>query len=289
MKKSMEISKKLLLKVNNIFFYSIVNPSLRDEIGIKAVSGLNRDRGWYVWLHQYPGAYDLFTIKGNDENSVNFFLKYYPTLDEPLFDVHSSLEKDARKQFLFEKGVPKEDVRDNQLMDLFTIGRLDVHWEDHLIWLHLVTPLSAREPDQPKKPDCQLAYLFYQIMIRSICLFTKTPPSIVLSRKSSLMNWNSGSSASGPDDEDETIINQFSCAVFPDLPENNRKEEIKQLCNSLDIDLEIEPQEPAQDRWQIEYIEGKTSEKPVFSDLLDEMWWTLPVKGEQILSKEFFI
>lgn len=287
MRVRMNIEKNTLFKINNIFFYSIINPAVRDEIGFKSISGLSKDRGWYIWLNQSAGVYDLFTLACENKNCANFLLKYYPSVSESIYELYSDQEKSLRNQYPFDKGVPKQDVRDEKLVEYFNIGHLDLLWEDHLIWLHLAMPDNNNQNEGSTVPLLQLSYTLYSHLIRAICYFTKNPPSLVLMRKSYIPQLTNTS--------DELIqepkpiaIRQFTCALLPNV--KDKDSEIAELCHSMGINNTHNGEESlGNEPWQPLYIEDQTKTLPAFSHLLDEMWWKLPAKAEAILTKELAI
>lgn len=283
----MNISKSALFKVNNIFFYSIINPAVRDEIGFKSISGLSKDRGWYVWLNQSAGVYDLFTLGCENENCASFLIKYYPSIDESIYNLYDDQEKTLRNQYPFDQGVPKQDIRDEKLVDFFNIGHLDLLWEDQLVWLHLAVPDNGNRIGKSTVPLLQLSYNLYTHIIRAICLFTKTPPSLVLMRKTYVPQFSDTSDVT-MQESNPTTVRQFTCAILPNAADKDS--EIAELYNSIGIENTSHlDRSMGNDSWQPLYIEEQTKKLPTFSHLLDEMWWKLPAKADTILSKELVI
>lgn len=273
----MNISKTTLGKLHNIFFYTIINPEIRDEIGYKMLSGMDKDQGWYIWLHQLPGVFDMFTLQGEIENSASFLLKYYPSPEEPGFQAYSEQEKKLRNQLLFEKGAPKQDVRENVLADHFIIGQLDVLWEKHLIWLHLIVPETQEGIGGSGIPYLSLSYSLYRHLLRSICFFTKTPPSLILTRKLEPEN-------ASP----RAAVRQFSCALLPDVEDHEG--EIADLCANLGVAGTGLDRKPAGGvPWRPLYIDSAEAQIPASSFLLDEQWWTLPAKAVEVLDPELVV
>lgn len=283
----MTIEKNTLFKLSNIFFYSIINPTIRDEIGFNSISGLSKDRGWYVWLNQSAGVYDLFTLACENENCANFLLKYYPSLNEPIYKLYNDQEKSLRNQYPFDKGVPKQDVRDEKLVEFFNIGHLDLLWEDHLIWMHLLAPDNESSNGTSNVPLLQLSHNLYTHLIRAICLFTKTPPSLVLMRKAHITQLTDTSTEIMRESR-SMAVRQFTCALLPNV--EDKDSEIAGLCSSIGINTpHNRGNSLGNESWKPLYIEDHKKTLPSFSHLLDEMWWKLPAKADAILTKELAI
>lgn len=280
----MDTSKSTLFKLNNIFFYSIINPTIRDKIGFRSISGLSRDRGWYVWLYQSTGVHDLFTLSWENENSAKYITKYYPSPDEPIFPMYSDQERILRSQYLFERGVPKQDIRDNEMADFFITGQLDILWEDHLIWLHLITVENDSENEKLKVPRLQLSHNLYTHLIRAICFFTKTAPSLALTRKINIPQ-QLGDSVSPLLETEPTTARQFTCVLLPDVLD--KCNEIAGLCASIGVSqVNYDMKSLGGELWEPLYVENHNKTLPEFSPLLDKMWWELPLQAMDILPEE---
>jgi hypothetical protein len=248
---------------------------------------LSKDRGWFVWLNQSAGAYDLFTLGCDNENCASFLLKYYPSENESIFNLYNDQEKNLRNQYPFDQGVPKQDIRDEKLVDYFNIGHLDLLWEDQLVWLHLAVPDNGNRMGKSTVPLLQLSYNLYTHIIRAICLFTKTSPSLVLMRKTYVPQF-SDTSDETLRESNPTTVRQLPCALLPNAVD--KENEIADLCNSIGIENTPNADKSmGNEPWQPLYIENNTKNLPVFSHLLDEMWWKLPAKADSILTKELAI
>lgn len=111
--------------------------------------------GWYIWLHNCPGVYELQLLEWktvNEKESSSFLLKYYPSLEEEAFDRLSFKEQVTRLSEYFDntpikkvftkncpcsslstnhqqsqpliKGIPRWFHRKNINSTLFTIGEI---------------------------------------------------------------------------------------------------------------------------------------------------------------------
>ncbi len=110
--------------------------------------------GWYLWLHEHPGCYELSLLDGqsNDADQVSrFLIRYYPEPTDPVFDQLAIAEQVVRLSELFDdspirpvegsecacshgchhdhtheriKGIPRLADRARMNRSLFSIGEL---------------------------------------------------------------------------------------------------------------------------------------------------------------------
>jgi len=273
----MEKNRDILFKLNNIFFYSLVNDSVRDEIGIRMLSGLARYRGWYVWLNQSAGVYDLYTLAGAPENAASFAIKYYPAPEEPFFEDYSAEEKAFRTQLPFELGAPQQDQRENELAEHFVTGQMDIMWSDETIALNLNALEDNRADGQRGAPLAQLSHTFYSIFLRAVCLFTKTAPSIALTR--------AATASLGGSTGVLTTMRQFMTVLLPDAAD--KPAAAADICGAVGVNGAAAP--GPEGLWQALYIEDSRRPEPPSAEYLDPLWWTLPAKSADILPGELYI
>jgi len=262
----MDTVKSIYFKLRNIFVYSFVHAKLREKIGFRFISYLTKTQGWFLWLAGSEGVYDLFTLPGDDDNSANFLIKYYPSTTEEIFKALPEREQELRTTYTFKEGAPLWEDRENDLVDHFIIGRLDILWEDAAIWVNLSVPRD----DTSKMPKAQLSHDLYKSILRALCIFNKAAPSMVLSR--------TASDGSLQADDILTIL----------LPGEGDK--VAQLAEIREI-LGVSSQASAavEGSWQPVYLANVESPSGEGSPLLDKSWWSLPDESADILPEELHI
>jgi hypothetical protein len=266
----METIKNIYFKMRNIMFYSFVNPAVREEIGIRLVSGITQNQGWFLWMNDSDGVYDLYSLPGEHDNSANYLIKYYPSLDEEVFESYSDKEKKLRKEMLFEAGVPKYGVRESILAEHFIVGYLDVLWEDEAIWLHLTVNEENSEDGKSKVPVTQLSHTFFSRLLRGMCFLTKTAPSIILT-KSNLTPTGT--------------VSQFVNILIPNTEDKSSL--ISEICTTVGVNHNgFVNAAVVGEPWKPLFIEDKDNLMPVPSDFIDEKWWEMSSKGAAVLPEE---
>ncbi len=277
----MDKNNKILSKINNIILYSIFNEKIRDQIGFRMVSGLTKNRGWYFWLHNFSGVFDLFSLPSQLENVANFLIKYYPAGDEVNNNSFSERERNLRNQFVFEKGAPQQEIRDTELANDFIIGNLDIFWEQDTLIINTSIHNHNENELSEDAYSSQLCFQFYSSLLRTFCLFTKTAPAIVLSR-----NLN-GASFSGELDDDTSLSNPIlelsSILIRSGEDKQNIVHEILTtlVSNQTNNPMQINP-------WQVLFVENEVPENGN-SEILDKSWWDLPDLAANLLPQELFI
>lgn len=266
----METIKNIYFKMRNVMFYSFVNPEVRKEIGIRMVSGVTQNQGWFVWMNDSDGVYDLYALPGEHDNSANYLIKYYPSLEEEVFQSFSDKEIKLRKEMLFEAGVPKYGDRENILAEHFIVGYLDVLWEEEAIWLHLTVNEEKRESGKSQIPVTQLSHTFFSCLLRGLCFLTKTAPSIILT-KSNLTPTGT--------------VSQFVNILIPHTADKTNL--ISEICSAVGINHNgfvnaVVVGEP----WKPLFIEDKNNLFPSRSEFIDEKWWEMASKGITMLPEE---
>lgn len=259
--------KNIYFKIRNIFVYSFAHSRLRQLIGFKNISYLTQTQGWFLWIDGKDGVYDLFTLPGEDDNSINFLIKYYPALEEEAFKHLSEREQEIRTTFTFKEGAPLWEDRENEMADHFVAGRLDILWEDAAIWVNLSVPDDGRTTAQ----KAQLSHDLYKRMLRALCIFNRTVPSIVLTKIVSV----------------ESIqADHFLTILLPG--EGDKANRITEICELLQVNTGASAIDE-DGAWQPVYVEdfrdGSTGDSP----LLDESWWTLSEQSEEVVPRELHI
>jgi len=256
--------------MRNIMFYSFVNPSIREEIGIRMVSGIAQNQGWFLWMTDSDGVYDLYALPGEHDNSANYLIKYYPSPEEEVFATFSDAEKIMRQDMLFEKGAPKYGDRESILADHFIVGFLDILWEDEAIWLQLTVNEENVENEKSQTQITQLSNTFYSRLLRGLCFLTKTPPSIVLTKTNLTPT---------------ATVRQFVNILIPNMEDKTRL--ISEICTAVGVNHNgFVNRSAVGEQWQPLFIEDKDNPLPSPSEFIDEKWWGLSSKAATVLPKE---
>lgn len=251
-------------------FYSFVNPLVREEIGIRMVSGITQNQGWFLWMTDSDGVYDLYALPGEHDNSANYLIKYYPSPEEEVFASYSDTEKKIRKEVLFEKGAPKYGDRESILADHFIIGFLDILWEDEAIWLQLTVNEENVENGKSQIPVIQLSNTFYSRLLRSLCFLTKSPPSIILTKTNLTPT---------------ATVRQFVNILIPNMEDKTRL--ISGICTTIGVNQNrFVDSATVGEQWCPLFIEDRDNLMPAPSDFIDGKWWELSSKAAIMLPKE---
>lgn len=104
------------------------NPSARTVLGLKSVSEkLYEPLGWYFWLEKFPGAYSFELIEDELPAENRFLMRYFPTVDDPMFSALSEEERTLRQSSLFDNtGTPAQSEGPMFDPELFSVGVVDL-------------------------------------------------------------------------------------------------------------------------------------------------------------------
>ncbi len=201
----MTIQNPVCDKLRNIFWYSMLNEQLRSFIGFRGISQFFEEgQGWYFWLSHKQGVYELELL--NYEQKDNYFktmflIRYFPCLEEKLFESFSLLEQMLRLNYNFKDGCPDSASRKNLGDYNFYIGHLDIIWHDQVAFFSLRSQdnwveyrekeLVIATPAGDKKcliekggtdkniPGWSLSWDYLDCLVRAVCSVMGTPPSLV--------------------------------------------------------------------------------------------------------------
>lgn len=265
----METVKNIYFKVRNIFLYSVLNQIIRDRIGIRLVSAITRNQGWFLWTDGVKGVYDLFALPNDLDNQANYLIKYYPATDEELYPSYPAKEKELRSKYTFVEGAPLWDDRENVMADHFIVGRLDLLWEDQAIWANL----TVQEDKEESLPLTQVSQNFYNRFLRALCIFNKTSPSLVIKK----------SSQNGT-----TKTHQLMTILLPNVLD--KASLISETSDLLGVNKEgSADNSDLGELWEPVYIEGVMDTPPETTSWLDSSWWTLPAQTADYLPEDLRI
>ena len=122
--------------LNELFQNVFQNDSARHHFGFSKISQLTTSEGmaqWYLWFSDKRGAFSL-TIEedhvASDDNRIHPYLliRYFPDIEEGVFDSLSCYEQIARMGSLFDAtGTPTFEGGCTMHGSLFVTGRIDVN------------------------------------------------------------------------------------------------------------------------------------------------------------------
>lgn len=265
----METVKNIYFKIRNIFFYSVVNQQIQDQIGIRQVSLITRNQGWFIWVDGAKGVYDLFALPNDMDNQADYAIKYYPSTEEEIFQTYPERERELRTSFTFKEGAPLWDDRENEMADDFIVGQLDLLWEDNALWANL----TMREEDHDRRPLADLSKNFFDRFLKALCIFNQTEPSLAI-KKTMIQDFGK--------------IHQVMVVLLPGVTEKSAH--IAEICEMMGVKQKgaTENSAPA-GQWEPLFIEGSNGSKPEGNQWIDSAWWTLPAQTAALLPKELHI
>ncbi len=265
----MKTVKNIYFKIRNIFVYSLVNKHIREQIGIRLVSPIIRNQGYFLWIEGNEGVYDLFAIPNDEDNQANYLIKYYPSTEEDNYRLYPQPEKELRTNYIFKEGAPLWDDRENVMAEHFIAGRMDLLWEEQAIW----ATLTVTEDAEKTLPLMEIGRNFYDRFLRALCIFNKTTPSLV-TQKTTLNG--------------TTKINQLMTILLP--IEFDKAPLINEICELLGAKAENSTAKTVtSENWEPLYIEGVSEIPSVTTTWLDGSWWTLPAKTAAYLPEDLNI
>lgn len=265
----METVKNIYFKIRNIFLYSVVNQKIRDQIGIRLVSAITRNQGWFLWLDGAKGVYDLFALSNEMDNQANYLIKYYPSTEEDIFKAYPDREKELRSKHTFVEGAPLWDDREKEMADAFIIGQMDLLWEENAVWANL----TIREDENDQRPIADLCRNFFDRFTRALCIFNQASPSLALKKTSS---------------QNSETVHQIMVVLM--LNEVDRSTHIAEITEMMGVTGATAQSAPAAGGvWEPLFIEGANGSKPRPNQWIDVSWWTLPAQTAALLPKELHI
>lgn len=265
----METVKNIYFKIRNIFLYSVVNQQIRDQIGIRLVSAITRNQGWFLWMDGAKGVYDLFALPNDLDNQANYAIKYYPSTEEEIFHAYPDREKELRTSFTFKEGAPLWDDRENEMADDFVVGQLDLLWEENALWANL----TMREEEDDRRPLADLSRNFFDRFLRALCIFNQTEPSLAI-KKTTI--------------QESGKIHQVMVVLLPEV--TDKAAHIAEISALMGLNLKSAPEGSTPNgQWEPLFVEGTNGSKPADDQWIDTAWWTLPAQTAALLPKELHI
>lgn len=269
LKVMMETVKNIYFKIRNIFLYSVVNQNIRDQIGIRLVSAITRNQGWFLWTDGAKGVYDLFALPNELDNQANYLIKYYPSTEEEIFHSYPNREKELRTTRNFIEGAPLWDDRENEMADDFVIGQMDLLWEDRELW----ASLTIRETENDRRPLAGLSKNFFDRFIRALCIFNQTQPSLAIQRTTL---------------QGSEKVHQLMVVLLPNALD--KPDHVADICEMMGVKQTTASDESTRDGlWTPLFIEGVNGSKPANSSYIDASWWSLPEQMVNYIPVELHI
>lgn len=206
--------------LNELFQTVFLNESARCHFGFSKISQINASGGrpqWYLWFSEKKGAYSLTIqedpfdsneerlpggeVKAENNLDPYILIRYYPDMEEDVFDSLSCFEQIARLGSLFDTtGTPTFEGGRALHENLFVVGRMDIvihssksdvdfycaapdRWRDYRVdGLTLMDDngefrpvLSPGDLDRDL-PGWDLSFFIYDKIISTFCLLTGQAP-----------------------------------------------------------------------------------------------------------------
>ncbi|MBU2647896.1 hypothetical protein KKI24_24530 [bacterium] len=206
--------------LNELFQTVFLNDSARHRFGFSKISQVNASNGrpqWYLWFSEKKGAYSLtiqedpfgsgdgrlpgWSIEAETNPGPYVLIRYFPDMEEGVFDALSCYEQIARLGSLFDStGTPTFEGGRALHENLFVVGRLDVvihssksevdfycaapdRWRDYRIdgLTFMDGDGESRQVLSPGDldrdlPGWDLSFFIYDKIVSAFCLLTGQAP-----------------------------------------------------------------------------------------------------------------
>ncbi len=190
-------------KIDNMLVTASWVDQVRDILGITGVSQIwDEQPAWYFWLSSMGGAYRLQLESAYDDRKTYcsvFSIKYYPAVNEKLFQTFSAEERSIVQSSLIDHtNTPSYDYRYKIPEELFSVGTVffntDVDGNCASLLLRTLTRMRivysqethdlSRQKTDRNVPGWQVSYPLFERLAGLYAFNSKiTPTSITVTRE----------------------------------------------------------------------------------------------------------